>query len=103
MIAGQLYPPQRVIAVDIDGTLWANGRVNQTLVDWCQAQKRDGFRMMLWSSRGLEYARRFVEQFDLRDLFDDVISKPGYVVDDQGWQWTRYTHVVRPNTLTRGP
>lgn len=94
MIQGQPYPPPKVIAVDIDGTLLVNGQINQPLVVWCKEKKQSGFRLMLWSSRGLEYARRFADQFDMSSVFDDVVSKPGYVVDDQGWQWVRYTKVI---------
>lgn len=99
MIPGQPYPPPKVIAVDIDGTLLIGGQLNQSLVDWCQEKKQSGFRMILWSSRGLEYAQRFAERFDLCSIFDDVVSKPGYVVDDQGWRWIRYTKVVLPSNL----
>lgn len=99
MINGQPYPPPRVIAVDIDGTLLNNGILNQPLVEWCNKKKQDGFRLMLWSSRGLDYANRFVAHFGLDGIFDDVVSKPGYLVDDQGWRWIRYTKVVLPSIL----
>ena len=35
------------------------------------------------------------EQFGVADLFDDIVSKPGYVLDDLGWSWIKYTQVIR--------
>ena len=29
------------------------------------------------------------------ELFDHIVSKPNYVVDDLGWSWIKYTEVVR--------
>jgi hydroxymethylpyrimidine pyrophosphatase-like HAD family hydrolase len=94
MIRQQKYPPPRVIAVDVDGTLHVNGRVNQAVVEYCKARKADGFRLMLWSARGLGHAQRAADQFGLVDLFDDIVSKPGYVLDDLGWSWIKYTRII---------
>lgn len=94
MIPRQTLPPAKVIAVDIDGTLLCDGQINRILINWCQQKQHDGYRLMLWSARGLEYAQRFVEHYGLHGIFDDIVSKPGYIVDDQGWAWTRYTHII---------
>lgn len=91
----QTFPPPRVIAVDVDGTLQSNGVCNQGLVDWCMQQKAGGFYLMLWSSRGEAHARNVSEAFGLTSLFDLICSKPGYVVDDQGWGWIKYTRVIK--------
>lgn len=89
------YPTRKVIAVDVDDTLHVNGRVNQKLVKWCEQQKANGYSLMLWSARGKQYAQAAAEQFCVAHLFDDIVSKPGYIVDDQGWSWIKFTHVVR--------
>ena len=97
MIVGQKFQPAKVIAVDVDGTLIRDGRLVRSLVDWLHEQRALGFRLMLWSARGRDHALGAVELFGLHGLFDDVVSKPGYVVDDQGWQWTQYTWVIKKN------
>jgi hydroxymethylpyrimidine pyrophosphatase-like HAD family hydrolase len=89
------YPPSRTIAVDVDGTLLVNGRLNAKLVEFCRAQRARGFSLTLWSARGKAYAQAVVERFDVADLFDDIVGKPGYIVDDLGWTWIKYTQVVR--------
>ncbi len=89
------YAPQKVIAVDVDGTLHNNGIVNQNLIKWCKEQKERGFFMMLWSARGQAYAQKFADTFKINALFDLICSKPGYIVDDQGWGWIKYTKVIR--------
>ena len=94
----QKYKAPKVIAVDVDGTLHCGGRVNERLVEWCRRQKTAGFSLMLWSSRGNDYAQKAADLFGVRDLFDVVCSKPGYIVDDQGWKWIAYTKTIR--TLT---
>lgn len=88
------FPPSRVIAVDVDGTLHNAGRVNAALVEYCWARKAEGYRLMLWSARGIEHAQRAVDQFELSGLFDDVVGKPGYIIDDLGWSWIKYTKVI---------
>jgi hydroxymethylpyrimidine pyrophosphatase-like HAD family hydrolase len=94
MVVGQQYQPARVMAVDVDGTLVRDGRLVQPLVVWLREQREKGFRLMLWSARGRDHAENAVKLFELHGLFDDVVGKPGYVVDDQGWDWIRYTCVV---------
>jgi len=91
----QKYPPQRVIAVDVDGTLHNNGIPNQKMIDWCKERKDHGYTLMLWSARGEAYARGFAVQFGIVDLFNLICSKPGYIVDDQAWGWVKYTKVIR--------
>lgn len=89
------YPPTRSIAVDVDGTLHRNGVANDRVIEFCKKQKALGFRLMLWSARGKEYAQSAADKFGVTGLFDDIVSKPGYVLDDQGWSWIKYTHVIR--------
>ena len=91
----QKYPPARVIAIDVDGTLQHRGSPNNRLIEWCKERKADGFTLMLWSARGEAHARKYAELFEVLDLFDLICSKPGYIVDDQGWGWIKYTRVIR--------
>ena len=28
-------------------------------------------------------------------IFDHVLSKPGYVLDDKGWTWIKFTRVIK--------
>jgi len=28
-------------------------------------------------------------------IFDHVLSKPGYVLDDKGWTWVKFTRVIK--------
>jgi hypothetical protein len=69
--------------------------VNVRLIAWCRERKADGFGLMLWSARGMAYAQHAADVLSIRDLFDVICGKPGYVVDDQGWNWIKHTHIVR--------
>jgi hydroxymethylpyrimidine pyrophosphatase-like HAD family hydrolase len=89
------YPPQKVIAVDVDGTLINKGNLNTSLVKWCKLRKSEGFSLMLWSARGERYARNVAEYHQVSDCFDLITSKPGYIVDDMGWSWIKFTKVIR--------
>lgn len=95
MIPDQKYPPSQTIFVDVDGTLHTRGVVNQRVVDFCKKQKEKGFTLCLWSARGKEYAQEAAEAFDVAWLFDDIVSKPGYILDDLGWSWIQYTRVIQ--------
>ena len=95
----QKHPPPRVIAVDVDDTLMVRGRVNAPLVEWCRRKRAEGFALILWSSRGEAHARRAAELAGLEDCFAVILSKPGYIVDDQGWSWVKYTRVVDRETI----
>ena len=97
----QGLPPPRVIAVDVDGTLHMNGVSNTRLITWLAEQKAAGYSLMLWSLRGEQHARAIASQCKADHLFDLICSKPGYVIDDQGWQWIRETRVI--TSLARGP
>ena len=85
----------RVIACDVDGTLHREGEPNTRLIAWLGDRKAEGFSITLWSARGEQHARNMAELCGCLGLFDHIVSKPGYVVDDLGWSWIKYTEVVR--------
>lgn len=89
------FPENKVIAVDVDGTLLRRGRVNDSVVAWCVRKKAEGYSLMLWSARGEAHARQAAGLFGLTELFDHIISKPGALLDDKGWAWINFTRVIR--------
>lgn len=88
-------PPPKVIAVDVDGTLSLDGRPNPKAIAYCEARKAEGYSLTLWSARGESYARQTAEAFGVVSLFDHILSKPGYILDDLGWGWIKFTVVIR--------
>lgn len=95
------HPPTRTIAVDVDGILILHSiYLNTALVEYCRHKKAEGFSLMLWSARGKEYAESIAQKFGLTDLFEVILAKPGYIVDDLGWDWIKYTQVIRSFSQT---
>lgn len=94
------HPLPKVIAVDVDGTLIINGVVNRLLIQWCEKKRAEQFTLILWSSRGKDYALGIAEKLGVTDLFDNIIGKPGYIVDDVGWSWTKYTAWIPMQRIT---
>ena len=93
------HPPQRTIAVDVDGTLIVGSQPNAKLIEWCWRMKNEGFRLMLWSARGHDHALNAAKFCEVIELFDSIESKPGYIVDDFGWSWIKFTKIIRNLTL----
>ena len=94
MIPGQKLPPCKCIAIDVDGTLLINGQINHALANWAKAKHAAGFEIIVWSARGTLHAQRAAHAADLTSIAAAVVSKPGFLVDDQGWEWARYTAVI---------
>ncbi len=88
------HPRNKSIFIDIDGTLISRGVLNETIVTFCKRKKAEGFDIILWSARGREYAETVAAMCGITDLFTAIIGKPGYVVDDLGWNWIKYTKVL---------
>jgi hypothetical protein len=86
-------PP--VIFVDVDGTLVIGGELNQPVADFCRVHCEMGYTLVLWSARGEDYARDAARRFDLLHLFAAILPKPGFILDDRAWTWTRHTRVLR--------
>jgi hydroxymethylpyrimidine pyrophosphatase-like HAD family hydrolase len=89
----QRYPERKVIAIDVDGTLITRGQVNTRLVEWAKDKHDQGYKIIIWSARGEDHARTAAQMADLSSIAT-AISKPGYIVDDQGWQWIKHTKVI---------
>ena len=89
------YPPTKCIAVDVDGTLYGAGLCRQRIIDWASERKAQGFDLILWSARGRRHAENAAKASCTLDLWTAIIGKPGYIVDDQGWKWIRFTKVIR--------
>jgi len=102
-VIGQKFPPARCVAVDVDGTLLIGSRPNARLIEWCWQKKNEGFRLMLWSARGKDHAINAARLCGVMDLFDAIESKPGYIVDDLGWSWIKFTKIVRDVTMDLTP
>lgn len=88
------YPVPKWIFVDVDGTLFEGNVLNECLVKWCREKKLAGFQLVLWSCRGADHAKQAALLASMIDVFDFIISKPGYIVDDNGWRWINFTQVV---------
>ena len=91
------YPIQNVIAIDIDGTLIIDNKLNINLINWIK-KENGNYTFYLWTSRGKKYADHIADKFKIKDLFDSIISKPGFIVDDKGWKWTHFTKVLKIKT-----
>jgi hydroxymethylpyrimidine pyrophosphatase-like HAD family hydrolase len=89
------YAPTKSIGIDIDGTLLIGGELNKPLIEWAKTKRNKGFDVVLWSARGRKYAEKVADRHQISDVFTAIIGKPGYIVDDLGWQWIKYTKVVK--------
>lgn len=84
-----------VLAVDVDGTLHNAGVVNEAAVAFVRRKHAEGFALILWSAGGADHARSIAEQIGIVELFTAIISKPFYVLDDEGWNWIKWTKVIQ--------
>ncbi len=98
------YPPTKSIFTDVDGTLLTSlGKCNAPLVEWLKARRAEGYYMVLWSARGKQHAEEVAHRFGVAELFDAIVPKPGTIVDDLGWSWTRYTRAISKNWQLASP
>ena len=94
----------RIIAVDIDGTLWMpRVGLNLALVSTLTSAKQDGYQLILWSARGTDYASRFNAEHFADGFFDVVIGKPQFIADDRGWDWIRHTKALKQAQIGAPP
>lgn len=90
-------PNPKTIYVDCDNTLERWGELNQSLVDYLQEMKDDGYSIYLWSMAGEAHAKRIADHFKVTGLFTSILSKPGIIVDDMGTLWNRSITVLNEN------
>ena len=95
MLVNPKFPPQKVIAIDVDKTLYLDGQLNKALVSLAKRLKGEGYEIIIWSARGTAYATEAATAAGLADIADTITGKPGYIVDDKGWSWIKYTKVLR--------
>ena len=95
-INGQLYPRQRVIYVDVDETLIINDKVNKGLIKWMIIKSAEGYELNVWSMAGKKHSEQAVERCGIGAIVSHTLSKPGIIVDDMRWDWTKYTKAIEP-------
>ena len=94
------YPVRKVVAVDVDGTLHHNGVPRLDVIARLRELQAAGYELFLLSARGEVYATKVAVDLGVRELFVHVLTKPGFIVDDEGWSWIKFTRRV---TITRAP
>ena len=97
------YPRNKVIAIDVDGTLFKHGRVNTELVHHIGGWAAEGYEIIIWSARGTAHAQKAAHMLGVEHLCAAIISKPGYIVDDKGWAWTKYTKRLTAHNAGKEP
>ena len=71
------------IFIDVDLTLVdANGRLLPGAREALQRFRDEGCHLFLWSSVGVEYARKVAATHQLTDFFEGFAAKPDIVIDD---------------------
>jgi len=85
------YPFRKWIYIDVDGTF---SFAPEIISLWARQMKDDGYKMILWSARGQDHAKAWADAYNCADIFEAILSKPGHIVDDQGWKWIKYTNII---------
>jgi phosphoglycolate phosphatase-like HAD superfamily hydrolase len=71
------------IFVDVDLTLVdANGNLLEGAKEALVKLKDRGCHLFLWSSVGVEYAKKVATLYQLTDLFEGFAAKPDIIIDD---------------------
>jgi TPR repeat protein len=90
----------KTIYVDVDGTLiLKNGTVNTQLINFLEnmSEANGGdYQLILWSMAGHAHAEEVAEELKITHLFEHILTKPGYMIDDDGKNWLRFTHLITP-------
>jgi hydroxymethylpyrimidine pyrophosphatase-like HAD family hydrolase len=90
------FQVNKAVYVDVDGTLLTGSTVNPLVVEMVRNYKADGFEIVIWSARGAVYARAAAEKAEIANIADAILTKPGLILDDQGWTWTQYSKAILP-------
>lgn len=71
------------VFVDVDLTLVdSHGRLLEGAREALQRLRDEGCHLFLWSSAGLDYARKIAALHQLTELFEGYASKPDILIDD---------------------
>jgi phosphoglycolate phosphatase-like HAD superfamily hydrolase len=71
------------VFVDVDLTLVdANGKLLPGAKEGLAKLKGKGCHLFLWSSVGVDYAKKVASLHNLTDLFEGYASKPDIIIDD---------------------
>jgi phosphoglycolate phosphatase-like HAD superfamily hydrolase len=71
------------VFVDVDLTLVdAQGRLLDGAREALERLRDSGCHLFLWSSVGLDYARKVAALHSLADLFEGYAAKPDIIIDD---------------------
>ena len=71
------------VFVDVDLTLVdASGRLLDGAREALQRLRDEGCHLFLWSSVGIDYARKVAAVHGLAELFEGYASKPDIIIDD---------------------
>ena len=71
------------VFVDVDLTLVdASGRLLDGAREALQRLRDEGCHLFLWSSVGIDYARKVAALHGLSELFEGYASKPDIIIDD---------------------
>ncbi|MBI3880347.1 MAG: hydrolase [Verrucomicrobia bacterium] len=71
------------VFVDVDLTLVdAQGRLIAGAQEALIRMKERGCHLFLWSTVGVEYARKVARAHGLEDMFEGFASKPDIIIDD---------------------
>ena len=71
------------IFIDVDLTLVdAEGRLLDGAREALQRFRDEGCHLFLWSSVGVDYARKIAALHQLEDFFEGYASKPDIIIDD---------------------
>jgi phosphoglycolate phosphatase-like HAD superfamily hydrolase len=71
------------VFVDVDLTLVeANGKLFPGVREGLEKMKAKGCHLFLWSSVGIDYAKKVAALHQLTDLFEGYASKPDIIIDD---------------------
>ena len=89
------YPERKTIYVDVDGTLLIKDRINIRLVAYIKRMKQSGYEVNIWSMRGKKYAEKWCIRAGLKYYITHCLGKPGMIIDDEGWSWTKNCKVSK--------
>jgi len=71
------------VFVDVDMTLIdAQGKLVTGAPEALTKLREAGCHLYLWSSNGVEYARKVAQLYRLTDLFEGFSAKPDIIIDD---------------------